>query len=469
MSRTRSPDTEASAATAAAPPEGLSPLPNGLGWVVSSRSLTVRLLSDQRLGVLEPRPVMAHLAAKLPDDARPFVDEITSFAERVMLQTNARHMVLRKAFGGFFDADAIAALTPGMRTDARRTVRRFAADGGGEFMTSVAFPYAVRVGARLIGLTDQEYRLLHKLSQHVALVAYAARLDDPAQAVRAGHSALTRARETLAAARPAAPPASVLGAWHAGAIDLPDEDIEANVVMLVQASLETVAGMLGNTAARVLGTSGALADAGRRESLLDDALRAEPPLKTLERVVQEPFHMDGHEFRPGQIVSVRVAEANRLDAEADRPGTGADQPGTEADPPDHGPVAGRALFSFGWGAYRCLGARMARHQAWELFDALHHIAPATALADEEVERVRHIRFDMPRRLRVVCPPTADRTQLTRALTEALEEDDLDRPLTSLEREVTFVVLRENGVTVPEELRGPTTIREWVEWATPVHG
>jgi cytochrome P450 len=445
MSRTRSRDPHAGADA------GLTPLPGGLGWTVTSRSLATRLLGDQRLGVLEPQPVMAHLATRVPPGLRPAVAEITAFAERVMLQTgHDRHLVLRRAFGAFFDADAVAARTPGLRADAEHIVRRFAAAGGGEFMTAVAFPYAVRTGARLIGVTDEEYRRLHKLSQQLALVAYAARLEDPADAVRAGHAALLRVRETVAAARAHAPATSVLGAWNAGAIDLPDEDVEANAVMLVQASLETVAGMLGNTAVRILGTPGALADPERREHLLDDALRAEPPLKTLERVVREPIPLDGHELRPGQIVSVRVADANRLDG---------------------GPVAGRALFSFGWGAYRCLGARLARHQARELFAALHRLVPGAAPADEQLERVRHIRFDMPRRLRVVCPapPPADGAALTRALTEALEEDDLDRPLTSLEREVTYVVLTEHGVTVPEELRGPTTIREWVTWAISAHG
>ncbi|MGK5691508.1 cytochrome P450 [Streptomyces sp. URMC 128] len=449
MSRTHSPDTEAFPA-ASVDRDGLRPLPNGLGWTVSSRALAVRLLSDQRLGVLEPRPVMAHLLTTLPDEVRPLVDDLTAFAERVMLQTgHDRHAVLRKAFGGFFDADAVGALAPLMRADAEHILRPFAAAGGGEFMTSVAFPYAVRTGARLIGLTDEDYRRLHKLSQQVALVAYAARLDDPAEAVRAGHTSLLRVREIIAAARAVAPPASVLGAWTAGNIDLPDEDIESNAVMLVQASLETVAGMLGNTAVRILGTPGALADRERRETLLDDALRAEPPLKTLERVVREPFDIDGHEFRRGQVVSVRVADANRLD---DRE------------------VAGRALFSFGWGAYRCLGARLARQQAMELFHALQDIAPDTAPTDEKTERVRHIRFDMPRRLPVACsPPRADGAALTRVLTEAIEEQDIDRPLTSLEREITFVVLQENGITVPEELRGPTTIREWVTWAVSTRG
>ncbi|MBN0043331.1 cytochrome P450 [Streptomyces actuosus] len=429
---------------------GLTPLPGGLGWVVTGRSVALGLLGDQRLGVLEPQPVMAHLATKLPAAVRPELREITAFAERVMLQTgHDRHMALRRAFGGFFDAAAVDSRVPGLREDAERVVRRFAAAGGGEFMTAVAFPYAVRTGARLVGVTDEEYRRLHRLSQQLALVAYAARLDDPAAAVRAGHAALVRVRETVAAARAAAPRTSVLGAWHAGAIDLPDEDVEANAVMLVQASLETVAGMLGNTAARILTAPGALADPARRARLLDDALRAEPPLKTLERVVREPVTAAGHSLRPGQIVSVRVADANRPDAD---------------------PVAGRALFSFGWGAYRCLGARLARHQAAELFAALHRIAPDAAAAEDDVERVRHIRFDMPRSLRVRCtPPPADGAALTRALTAALEEDDLDRPLTSLEREVAYVVLKEHGVTVPEELRDPTTIREWVTWATQAHG
>ncbi|MET7640224.1 hypothetical protein [Streptomyces sp. NPDC005438] len=449
MSRTHSPDTEAPAETAAHV-NGLSPLPQNMGWVVSSRPLAIRLLGDQRLGVMEPQPVMAHLATRVPEEVRPLVEDLTSFAERVMLQTGpARHAELRRAFGRFFDADATDALTPALRTAARDIVRKFVDAGGGEFMTAVAFPYAVRTGARLIGLTDEDYRRLHKLSQKVALVAYAARLDDPAEAIRTGHASLARIREIIAAARATTPPDSVLGAWHAGAIDLPDEDVEANVVMLVQASLETVAGMLGNAAVQVLRMPRALADPKRQDDLLDDALREEPPLKTLERVVREPFEIDGHEFRAGQVISVKVSEVNRLDKD---------------------PMAGRALFSFGWGAYRCLGARLARSQAAELFRALHDLASSIQLIEENVERVRHIRFDMPRRLQVACaPPEVDGTPLTRALTEAIEEDDIDRPLTSLEREIAIVVLQENEVAVPDDVQAPTTIREWVTWATSARG
>ncbi|MFG3435610.1 cytochrome P450 [Nonomuraea sp. NPDC047897] len=437
MSPTRSPDV--------APPHGVTALPHGMGWVITNREIAVRLLSDDRLGVVESAPVVAALSRDLPADVRPLAEELGEFADRIMLQAAPeRHAELRRAFGRFFTADAVDARIPAMRASAERLVEKFAGEGGGEFMTEVAFRYAIDVGSQLVGLPAAQFSRLHKLSQRLAMVAYASRLSEPTRAVREGHAALIAIRASIAQARSTAPKDSVLGSWNRGETgDLSDADFEANAVMLVQATLETVAGMLGNAAVRILGTPGALAVAEHRAELLDEALRHEPPLKTLERVVREPVSVDGFQFGRGQVISVQIAEANQMSG------------GGEA-------VAGRAVLSFGWGPYRCLGARMARHQALELFSALNRLAPDSTLAEPETERVRHIRFDMPRRLLVRCSPAPG--PLLEALTDALAEHDLDRPLTSIERVVAGSVLGEFGHAEPEAVDAPRTIREWVTWA-----
>ncbi|WBB77316.1 hypothetical protein O7606_13505 [Micromonospora sp. WMMD882] len=440
MSHIRSPEPATRSA--------VTPLPGGLGWVVADREAAVRLLSDDRLGVVESTAVMASLIHGLADGARPSAEELAAFAERIMLQASPeRHASLRRAFGRFFTADAVDAMTPALRALADQVVGRFAAAGGGEFMTGVAFRYAVECGAHLLGLPPGEFHRLHKLSQRLALVAYAARLPDPATAVVEGHAALTEIRRSIRQARARASTGSVLGAWHAGWTGgISEEDFEANIVMLVQASLETVAGMLGNAAALILGSAGA-ADPARRETLLDEALRSEPPLKTLERVAHAPITLGDLQVRAGQIISVQVAEANQ---------------------PAEG-IAGRAVLSFGWGAYRCLGARLARRQAVELFDAMCRAAPGAVLVDAEIERIRHIRFNMPRRLTVRCPAAEPRQDLARMLTESLEEHDLDRPLSSVERVMAAATLEQNGHTVPDHATAPTTIRGWLAWASTPRG
>jgi cytochrome P450 len=425
-----------------------SPLPGGLGWVVADREAAVRLLSDDRLGVVESTAVMASLTQGLADEVRPMAEELAAFAERIMLQASPdRHAGLRRAFGRFFTAGAVDAMVPALRAIADQLVRRFAAAGGGEFMTGVAFRYAIECGAHLLGLSPEEFHRLHKLSQRLALVAYAARLPDPAAAVVEGHAALTEIRRSVRQARAQASAGSVLGVWDAGWTGgISEEDFEANIVMLVQASLETVAGMLGNAAVLILGSSEA-ADPAWRETMLDEALRSEPPLKTLERVAHAPITFGDLHVRAGQIISVRVAEANQ-------PADG---------------VAGRAVLSFGWGAYRCLGARLARHQAIELFDAMHRVAPGIVLVDDEIDRIRHIRFNMPRRLMVRCPAPEPQQDLARMLTESLEEHDLDRPLSSVERVMAAATLEQNGHTVPDHAAAPTTIRGWLAWASTHRG
>lgn len=443
MTRTPSPESSVDVL-----PDGVSALPGGLGWLVADRAAAVRLLSDDRLGVVESGPVMATMVDRLPPELAPAVADLADFAGRIMLQaTPDRHRLLRKGFAPFFTAEAVAALVPGMRADAEQVLRGFVAAGGGDFMTAVAFRYAATVAGRLLGVGAAEFLRLHKLSQRLAAVAYALRAADSVAVVREGHAALRAIRGVVADARRAAPPESVLGTWRDGGFGvLPDEDVEANVVMLVQASLETVAGMLGNAAVRILRTPGALADASARERQIDESLRSDPPLKTLERAVREPVRFAGHELRAGQIVSVRVADANRTDAVAH--------------------VAGNAVLSFGWGAYRCLGARLARYESIELFAAMARLAPDAVLTDPDPEPVRHLRFHMPRSVPVRFTPAApSAAEVTDALVAALEEHDVDRPLTSLEREVAVVVLGELGLPEPNPAQRPTTIRRWVTWAT----
>ncbi|EEP73614.1 cytochrome P450 [Micromonospora sp. ATCC 39149] len=437
-------------------PPGITALPAGLGWLVDDRATAIRLLSDDRVGVVASGPVMSLLGRGVPADLAPAVADIAEFAGRIMLQAEPdHHRHLRKGFAPFFTAEAVDDMVPTMREDAERVVAAFVDAGGGDFMTAVAFPYAVAVAARLLGVSSPEYVRLHQLSKRVAMVAYAMRAPDREQVVRDGHAALTEMRRAIAAARATAPDGSVLGTWRTGGITgMTDPDVEANVVMLVQATLETVAGMLGNAALWILRTPGALVDPRAREELVDESLRHQPPLKTLERATREAVEVDGLRLPAGKIVTVRVAEANL--------GGG-----------DGTAVAGNAVLSFGWGAYRCLGARMARYQAAELFSALAERAPGARLTDPEPEYVRHIRFSMPRLLPVRIPPADAPRQgaheVTLALTEALEEHDLDRPLTSLEQEVAVLTLAEFGVPEPESPRRLTTIRGWVEWATATRG
>jgi hypothetical protein len=74
---------------------------------------------------------------------------------------------------------------------------------------------------------------------------------------------------------------------------------------------------------------------------------------------------------------------------------------------------------------------------------------------------------MPRKLPVSW--TVPLAGLEEALTDALAEHDLDRPLSSVERVVAATVLTEFGRPRPEPTDSPHTIREWVTWANLNHG
>jgi cytochrome P450 len=130
------------------------------------------------------------------------------------------------------------------------------------------------------------------------------------------------------------------------------DDVIANVMLLVQAGLETTSSAM-SCAFFYLGTNPAERDRLIREPALmspaiEEFIRFSGSVHGLHRSVADEVELSGHKFCPGQTVVVNYAAANRDAREFDEP-----------DKCVLGREANRHL-GFGAGVHRCLGSNLAR-------------------------------------------------------------------------------------------------------------
>jgi cytochrome P450 len=91
---------------------------------------------------------------------------------------------------------------------------------------------------------------------------------------------------------------------------------------------------------------------------LEESLRFEPPVLFTVRTVREPITLHGFDLKPGQLLMLSIAAANR-------------DPAVNADP-DRFDIEREKVthVSFGYGVHLCLGMSLARLEAKIVFGRL---------------------------------------------------------------------------------------------------
>jgi len=130
------------------------------------------------------------------------------------------------------------------------------------------------------------------------------------------------------------------------------DDVVANVMLLVQAGLETTSSAM-STALYHLGTNvhdrdRLASEAGLMSTAIEEFIRYSGSVHGLHRSVAKDVEVGGHQFCPGQAVVVNYAAANRDEREFPEP-----------DKCIIDRQANRHL-GFGAGVHRCLGSNLAR-------------------------------------------------------------------------------------------------------------
>ena len=275
------------------------------------------------------------------------------------------HRRLRRAISPWFSARRVELL----RTRTRALVDELLDDVGSageiDVMASLADVVPARLFCWMIGAPDGDAPLLARLSK-VLLSVFTATdaMVEPVRAAKvelAGYTA-----ELLHAARHAPstdehPVGALVDAVRSGQIDPGDE------AFLLEELLSAAVDNTANTAALALLTLAEHPDAWRAvhedESLLPSAVeecgRFEPAIRHTTKAAVRPTHVGDVAISVGELVTVRVAAAQR-------------DPATYPDPHlfDIGRVKPATQLAFGAGRHYCLGAALARMEVLEIVRGL---------------------------------------------------------------------------------------------------
>jgi cytochrome P450 len=230
-----------------------------------------------------------------------------------------------------------------------RLIDRFADRGRADLVREFTFPYPTQIIAGLLGLPREDYAQFQRWS--ISLLSITVNRE---RAVAASE-ALRNYFIPILAARRAEPRDDLISGLAHAEIDgekLTDEEIFSFLRLLLPAGVETTYRSTGNLLFGLLSNPDQLdavrADRSLIPQAIEEAVRWEPPLLTITRVVTRDTRLGGVDIPAGSTVMPMLGSANR-DEE-------------RWSDPDRFDVfrAARPHIGFGHGTHVCLGMHLAR-------------------------------------------------------------------------------------------------------------
>ncbi len=334
-------------------------------WVVTGYADVAAVLAEPRFshrqfalsswGVEEPPPLVAREFRRLNG----------SLGRQMLFldapdQTRQRALVARQ-----FTPRVIARLREQIQEITDGLLDAVAPTGRMDVIADLAFPLPATVIARMLGVPADEATQFKKWSDD--FIAYIGGETTLTQDLAAYHSlddlggyfraALARRRDD-----PQDDVMTLLLRAEADGDRLTEEEVIANCLLLLAAGHETTTQLIGNGLLALLRHPEQLAllraDPAKIGPAVEELLRYDSPVQWTSRVTREAFSWRGREFKPGQMVSIALAAANRDPAQFPDP-----------DRLDITRTENRHL-AFGTGPHFCLGASLARMEGQIALGAL---------------------------------------------------------------------------------------------------
>jgi len=273
-------------------------------------------------------------------------------------------------------------------------IDRFAGLGRAELVRRLTFEFPVRVIARILGLPEEDFAQFQRWS--IELIALGADIER-------GLAASESLREYFAgvvADRRRQPRDDVISDLVAADIDgehLTDEAIYAFLRLLLPAGAETTYRSSGNLLFLLLTHPDQLAAVTQDRSLLpqamEEALRVEPPLLSINRTATTDVEIAGVAIPAGGSVSTCLGSANHDE--------------TRWQDPDAFDIFRPAIphLAFAHGPHMCLGMHLARLETRVLMNAVLDRLPALRLdPDGDDPHIKGLIFRSPTSLPVLFDP-----------------------------------------------------------------
>lgn len=290
------------------------------------------------------------------------------------------HTSVRSAVGRLFTPRKVARL----EDDVRRWVREHFDEAGDEIdiVKDLGTPIAVQVASRLIGVSDEDGRVLGELTRRffrrdpeiagitpdglAAMGEMAGLFLEIIQRRRAAGGDGTDVIDTLLRVEVDGVPRS-------------DEAIADDLVLLMNGGTDTLPKVLANTVRRLALNPETRARVNADRALIVDAfneaLRIDMPTQHLCRVLTRDRVLHGETLRTGDAVLFLYGSANRDEREFDEP----ERYDIERRPPRH--------LGFGHGAHACIGRHAATLEARMCIEELLDRSPEYAVVEERAAKL----------------------------------------------------------------------------------
>jgi pimeloyl-[acyl-carrier protein] synthase len=289
------------------------------------------------------------------------------------------HTRLRKVIGSFFSAATLASLRPRIQKIADRLLDAVQDRGRMDVIADLAFPLPVEVLSEVMGVPQQDRRLLHGWVRTLGVsIDPAMSAHDPGASVRETLETAKQYFTDLAAEKRRHPRAELMSqmveATSRGEIH-GDEELAYNALFTLVAGHETTMNMIGNGTISLLRHSDALVRLRRESSLIPSAvgefLRYESPAQVTFRTAIEDIEVAGRTIPAGEHVIVVLGAANR-------------DPARFPDP-DRLDVArtNNHHLAFAGGIHRCVGEPLALIEGEITFETLLRRMPRLALGRQK--------------------------------------------------------------------------------------
>ena len=332
-------------------------------------------LRDPRLGSPLGSPEV--LARKLGDGPAACY-----IGKSMLAQNPPQHTRQRRAVSKAFTAKAVESMREQVVAKVNGLLDEVTAGGRKEFdlANEVAYRIPISVVCGMLGVPAEHHDRFRSLIEENAAVVEP--MPTPEQVVMADKASgeLMDLVAGLAAERRAEPRDDLLSALvaHQGEeAGLSDEELVADVSLLIAAGFCSTMQLIGNTIYTLLRHPDQLdlvrADPAMAAGAVEETLRFEPPVMSWPRSVLEPVSFGGHDIPAGQTVIAVIGSANRDETVFERP----DEFDITRPSPRH--------LTFGGAVHYCLGAPLARMEAELAVQTIVTRFPDLRLATDDIE------------------------------------------------------------------------------------
>ncbi|HXW82926.1 MAG TPA: cytochrome P450 [Candidatus Binataceae bacterium] len=284
------------------------------------------------------------------------------------------HTRLRRLVASDFTPRRIGNLAPRIAEITKQLLQGKVGGGRFEAMSALANQVPVMIIAEMLGIPSEEHQQFKEWSEAVATNDFTGNPAGPAM-----RESVRQLREYLAAAiecrrrAPGADLISALVAAHDQSDALTADELLAFVVLLLVAGNETTTNLIGNGLLALARNPNEYQRLRREPALISTAvekmLRYDSPVQALMRFAIRDLEVGGVPIKPGSIVAVLFAAANRDPEQFPEP----DRFDSSRSPNHH--------LAFGDGIHFCLGAPLARLEAGVVFREIVERFDRIALAD----------------------------------------------------------------------------------------